>query len=317
MSAQKKVVPSETNVVLLSGGTSGEREISIESGKGAEAALKEAGFSVTTLDPADHDDLITLVNGHYDVAFLCLHGKGGEDGSIQGLLEILGIPYTGPGIWSSATAMDKSKSKVFYELAGIHTPQSITLHSKDELTSEQIVEKLGQDIVIKPADEGSALGVSIIHNADGIDQALTEAFSSSHEVLIEQFVSGTELTVAVLGNKTPHALPIIEIVPEDSFYDFHSKYAQGGAQHICPAPFDEETTNLIKKTAEKVHTILECRGMSRTDMILDEQNIPWVLETNTIPGMTATSLLPDAGRAAGIDFPELCTRLIEYALEDK
>lgn len=316
MSAQKKLVPSETHVALLSGGTSGERDISIESGKGALTALQQAGFQVTALDPANHDDLVALVNGHFDVAFLCLHGKGGEDGSIQGMLEILGIPYTGPGIWSSATAMDKSKAKVFYQKAGIHTPASITLHRKDEMTPDEIIEKLGEDVVVKPADEGSALGVSIIHHGDGVREALDEAFSSSHEVLIEQFIAGKELTVAVLGNEIPHALPVIEIVPEDSFYDYHSKYAQGGAQHICPGRFDKETTQLIQRTAEKVHTVLDCRGVSRTDMILDDQNIPWVLETNTIPGMTATSLLPDAGRADGIEFPELCTKLIEYALDE-
>lgn len=317
MSTQRKVVPSETNVALLAGGTSGEREVSIDSGKGAAAALREAGFNVTTLDPADHDDLIALVNGDFDVAFLCLHGKGGEDGSIQGMLEVLGIPYTGPGIWSSTTAMDKAKAKVFYKNAGIRTPRSITLHHQDEMTPDQITEKLGEDIVIKPADEGSALGVSIIHHADGIEGALDQAFKNTHEVIVEQFIAGTELTVAVIGNEHPHALPVIEIVPEDSFYDYHSKYAQGGAQHICPGRFDDHTTDTLKRIAERVHMILECRGVSRTDMILDDQNIPWVLETNTIPGMTATSLFPDAGRAEGIEFPELCTKLIEFALDEE
>lgn len=307
--------PQSIKVALLAGGTSGEREISIALGQGAGAALKEAGFNVTTLDPANKGDLVRLIQGGFDVAFLCLHGKNGEDGTIQGMLEIIGVPYTGPGVWSSATAMDKAKAKIFYQENGIPTPPSVTLFSKGEAVVDDLVVRLGDHVVVKPATEGSALGVSIVEGVQNIGAALDAAFALDREVLVERYVGGTELTVAVIGNDDPCALPVIEIVPQNEFYDFESKYAPGGSQHICPARLDKETTEKIQQIAIDSHKALECRGMSRTDVIMDEDGACWVLETNTIPGMTETSLLPDAGRAAGIEFPELCTKLIELALE--
>lgn len=310
--------PEEIKVALLCGGTSGEREISLASGKGAGEALRQAGFPVTFFDPANKQDMKGLIDGDFDVAFLCLHGKGGEDGPVQGMLEVLGIPYTGPGVWCSSTAMDKAKSKIFYERAGIDTPASLTLYGKDDYTPQQIVEKLGEHVVIKPATEGSALGVAIVNGVDEVDAALDQAFALDREVLAETYVSGTELTVAVIGNDDLQVLPVIEIVPQkNSFYDFESKYAAGGSQHICPARLDEETTARVQAAAVAAYKALECKGVSRTDIILDEDGVCWVLETNTLPGMTETSLLPDAGRAAGIEFPELCTKLIEFALEGK
>lgn len=310
------VDPAKTKVALLAGGTSDEREISIASGKGAAAALREAGFPVTEFDPAKKEDLIALIQGDFDVAFLCLHGKNGEDGTIQGLLEIIGLPYIGPGVWSSATAMDKVKAKVFYLKNDIPTPQSVTLTLQNDMTLDDILSTLGNHVVVKPASEGSALGVSIVSGKQALAKALDEAFSMDSEVLVETYIAGTELTVAVIGNNEPRALPIIQIVPQvGDFYDFESKYAADGSKHICPAPLDEDVAKRVKETAEAAHRALECRGVSRTDIILSDDGTPWVLETNTIPGMTATSLLPDAGRAAGIDFPELCAKLIEYALE--
>ena len=308
--------PAETKVALLYGGTSGERAISIQSGQGAAGALREAGYQVTMLDPANKEDLVKLVKEPFDVAFLCLHGKGGEDGTMQGMLEILGIPYTGPGVWSSATAMDKAKSKVHYLEKGISTPRSVTLHAADQMTPAELEQKLGRKIVVKPASSGSALGVSIVEGTADVQKALDDAFALDDEVVVETFVSGTELTVAVLGNDDPTALPVIEIVPQMGyFYDYESKYAAGGSQHICPARLSEKDTQHVQALAVAAHKALECQGVSRTDIILDENGTGWVLETNTIPGMTATSLLPDAGRAAGMSFPELCTKLIEYALE--
>ncbi len=309
------VVPENTKVALLAGGTSGEREISLLSGKGASDALVEAGFDVTVLDPSKKEDLVSLITDDFDVAFLCLHGRGGEDGTMQGMLDVIGIPYTGPGVWSSATSMDKVKSKIFYDLHGIPTPRSVTLYDKSEATPAELVENVGNHLVIKPASEGSALGVTIVEGPDEIEAALDEAFALDHEVLVETFVAGRELTVAVIGNDDPVALPIIEIVPQNDFYDFESKYAPGGSKHICPAPLDKEVEKEAMDVAIAAHKALECRGCSRTDVILDKDNVCWVLETNTIPGMTATSLLPDAGRAAGIEFSELCRKLVEYAME--
>lgn len=309
------LVPSQCKVALLSGGVSGEREISLASGKGAGAALESAGFDVTYLDPSVKDDIKRLIDEPFDVAFLCLHGKKGEDGTLQGLLEILDIPYTGPGVWASATAMNKAQSKVFYEKAGIPIAPSVTLRKGESFSVKEIASLMNGRCVVKPATEGSALGIYIVEGEKDIADAIKNVFAIDSLVLIEKYIEGTELTVAVLGNKEPFALPIIEIVPQGEFYDFDSKYAPGGSQHICPARLDDRATELVQSCAVKAHEVLECEGMSRSDFILDADGNPWILETNTIPGMTSTSLLPDAARAAGMDFPALCTKLIEYALE--
>ena len=307
--------PEDLRVALLAGGASDEREISLASGRGAGNALREAGFSVTELDPAEKKDLQNLIADNYDVAFLCMHGKMGEDGTLQGFLEMIGLPYIGSGVWSSALAMDKAKSKLFYENAGIQTPVSVTLYSPDDMSVEDILSTVGESCVVKPATEGSALGVYIVKGADEVKDAIGKAFELDSEVLVETFVKGTELTIAVLGNEQLEALPVIQIVPRNEFYDFESKYAPGGSQHLCPAPLNAEATEKVQTIAKAAHRALGCSGISRSDFIMDENGEFWILETNTLPGMTETSLLPDAARAAGIEFPELCTRLIELALE--
>ena len=307
--------PEDLRVALLAGGASDEREISLASGRGAGNALREAGFSVTELDPAEKKDLQNLITGNYDVAFLCMHGKMGEDGTLQGFLEMIGLPYIGSGVWSSALAMDKAKSKLFYENAGIQTPVSVTLYSPDDMSVEDILSTVGESCVVKPATEGSALGVYIVKGADEVKDAIGKAFELDSEVLVETFVKGTALTIAVLGNEQLEALPVIQIVPRNEFYDFESKYAPGGSQHLCPAPLNAEATEKVQTMAKAAHRALGCSGISRSDFIMDENGEFWILETNTLPGMTETSLLPDAARAAGIEFPELCTRLIELALE--
>lgn len=309
------VQPQDCRVALLAGGTSGEREISLASGEGAKAALEEAGFSVTWIDPSLKDDLKKLIDEHFDVAFLCMHGKMGEDGTLQGMLELFGIPYTCSKVQASAIAMDKVKSKIMYELAGVPTAASISMSKGDRYNVDEIVAKLGIPCVVKPATEGSALGVEIVEHEEDLAEAIERVFSIDTQILLEQFVAGTEITVAVLGNEEAYALPIIQIVPKGEFYDFESKYAPGGSQHICPAPLDEALAEKIKAYAVDAHHALGCSGVSRSDFIIDSDGTPWILETNTIPGMTATSLLPDAARAAGMSFPELCTALIEYALE--
>ena len=288
--------PKEYKVALLAGGTSGEREISIKSGEGARGALEAAGFDTTWIDPANKEDLKRLIDEHFDVAFLCTHGKGGEDGTLQGMLELLGIPYTCPGVQASAIAMDKAKSKILYEHAGIPTSPSMT--------------------VVKAATEGSSIGVEIVQSEDQLEPALKAVFEIDDLVVVEKFIFGHEYTCVALGNDDAYALPVIQIVPlKGATYDFESKYAAGGSEHICPAPLDDEMTKLVQSYAIKAHKALGCRGVSRSDFIIDADRKPWILETNTIPGMTATSLLPDAAKAAGISFPDLCVKLIEYALE--
>lgn len=309
------VTPQNIRVALLAGGLSGERTISLASGEGAGKALTSAGFSVTKLDPADKEDLKTLIDGNFDVAFICLHGKYGEDGTIQGLLDIIGVPYIGSNVWSSALAIDKAKAKIFYERAGIQTPQSVTLRSSHERSIDDILALVGTRCVVKPSTEGSALGVFIVEGKEEVSEAIDKAFAIDTEVLVETFVAGTELTVAVLGNESLEALPIIEIIPINEFYDYESKYAPGGSKHICPARISAKATAEVQDIALAAHKALGCSGVSRTDIIMDEAGEYWVLETNTIPGMTGTSLLPDAGRAAGIEFPELCTRLVQLAFD--
>ena len=307
---------STCRVALLSGGTSGEREISLASGKGALAALQEAGFPVQCFDPAKKEDLIALIDGNFDVAFLCLHGRKGEDGVIQGFLETIGLPYIGPGVWSSATAINKARSKEFYRLAGVPTAPSMTISSNDSLDIDSIIAQIGTHVVVKPATEGSSIGISIVDTREALERAIAEAFEHDSEIVVEKFVQGREFTVAVIGNDKARALPVIEIIAQKGeFYDFESKYAAGGSKHICPAELSEEDAETIKREAVAAHKALSCEGVSRTDFILDAEGKPWALETNTIPGMTETSLLPDAAAAAGIPFPQLCTMLIEYALE--
>ena len=308
--------PKEYKVALLAGGTSGEREISIKSGEGARGALETAGFDTTWIDPANKEDLKRLIDEHFDVAFLCTHGKGGEDGTLQGMLELLGIPYTCPGVQASAIAMDKAKSKILYEHAGIPTSPSMTLYKSDGYDVEEVKETIGVPCVVKAATEGSSIGVEIVQTEDQLEPALKAVFEIDDLIVVEKFIFGPEYTCVALGNDDAYALPVIQIVPlKGATYDFESKYAAGGSEHICPAPLDDEMTKLVQSYAIKAHKALGCRGVSRSDFIIDADRKPWILETNTIPGMTATSLLPDAAKAAGISFPDLCVKLIEYALE--
>ena len=306
--------PQQIKVALLSGGSSGEREISLASGRGACSALREAGFTVDCLDPASKDDLKKLIEGSYDVAFLCLHGRKGEDGVVQGFLELIGLPYTGSGVLASALAMDKARAKACYLDSGIPTPRSITITSESELTPSEIIDELGSKCVVKAATEGSSLGVFIVEGEDELSQAMKDVFAYDSHAVIETYIKGIELTAAVLGNEDATPLPLIEIVPRNASYDFDSKYAPGGCEHICPARISEEMTARIQSYAVAAHKALGCRGVSRSDFILEEDGTFWMLETNTLPGMTSTSLLPDSAQVAGISFPELCTKLIEFAL---
>jgi D-alanine-D-alanine ligase len=308
--------PQTTSVALLAGGKSGERDISLASGKAVYEALTAAGFSVTHIDPAKKEDLVTLVSGTFDVAFLALHGKMGEDGTIQGMLEILDIPYTGPNVWSSATAIDKSKTKAVYESVGVPTPKSVLLQSENQLSVDEIVDQFGTSCVVKAATEGSALGVYLCNSRDEIESALHNVFEIDTKALVETLVQGDEYTVGVLGTNNPQVLPVIQIIPINEFYDFESKYATGGSKHVCPAPLSQELTEKAQEIALLAHQGLECEGVSRTDLLLDDAGNFWALETNTIPGMTATSLLPDAAQSVGINFTQLCIRLLEDALEN-
>lgn len=312
------MVPQEIRVAVLCGGKSGEREISLVSGKAVEEALIRAGFNTVLFDTANPDNLVRLIQEDYDVAFIALHGKYGEDGRIQGFLETIDLPYTGSGIWASATGIDKIKTKNMYRLAHIPTPRSIEIDvkHKEEISADDIIAQVGADCVIKAPTEGSTIGVFMCHTKEDIAHALEEVFNYDSHILVEEFVAGREYTVSVLGTgHGAHALPVIQIIPVNEFYDFESKYSVGGSEHLCPAPLTDEQTAEAQHIAEAAHRALCCKGVSRTDLILDADNKFWALETNTIPGMTQTSLLPDAAHVEGIEFPELCTRMIEDALQ--
>jgi D-alanine-D-alanine ligase len=298
-------------VALLCGGTSGERDISLSSAAAVEEALRKK-YEVFKIDTGKDGWATTLLELNVDGAFICLHGPVGEDGSIQGFCKSVGIPFTGSDVLASAVAMDKSVAKQLVGAFGVKTPDYICIHD-DNYDAAHIAKTLGQKVVVKPATEGSALGVTIVEGLEELDKAVHAALSLSSSVLIERFVSGKELTAAVLGGKNPQALPIIEIVPANEFYDFESKYEQGMAQHICPARLTDEESATCGKLALAAHQALGCYSVSRSDFILDDDGNLWYLETNTIPGMTGTSLLPDAAKAVGMGFDELCWLIMEDA----
>lgn len=307
--------PTTCKVAVLRGGNSGEREVSLASGNAVAEALKTVGFQVTVLDPAEKKDLIDLVENDYDVAFLALHGRGGEDGTMQGFLETIGLPYTGSGVYASALAMSKCNAKQRYKEAGLPTLPSVTLSKGQDYSIDDIVEELGDHCVIKASKEGSSIGLYIEKGAEAIQDAIDKAFEHDDQVLVEKYCKGRELTVGVIGNADPTALPIIEIVPRNEFYDFDAKYSPGGSTHICPAEIDEGIAAKIRSCAEQAHKAIGCRGESRTDFLLEENGDFWILETNTLPGMTATSLLPDAASKIGLSYENLCKKLIELALD--
>ena len=301
-------------VAVLMGGRSAEREVSLTTGAQVAAALAEEHFETTSIDTGTETFVGELQALKPDVVFICLHGRFGEDGTVQGMLELLGIPYVGSGVLASALAMDKVMSKHFFAHAGLKTPAYAALRRGEPVDVDALAASLGPKTVVKPANEGSAIGVTIAHTAGELPAAIAEAFRHDEVVLVEQFVSGVEITVGVLGNERPECLPTLEVVPEHEFYDYESKYQQGMSTHIIPARISAEATVEAQRLALEVHRCLGCRGMSRTDMIVTEDDSVHLLEVNTIPGMTPTSLLPDAARAAGLEFPTLCRRLVELAL---
>ncbi|MEE8432178.1 MAG: D-alanine--D-alanine ligase [Candidatus Desulfatibia sp.] len=309
---------TKLSIALLSGGISSERDVSIASGNQVYETLDRDKYEVIRYDPkTDLPQLVADAAG-IDAALIILHGPYGEDGTVQGLLDLLGIPYQGSGVLGSAISMNKLVSKQLYKNAGIPVAPDMTFKSIDMIETRAVVDQLGMPLVIKPVTSGSSIGLSIVKSEDALNDALEKAFAEDHEVLIESYIKGVELTGGVLGNDDLLALPIIEIIPGEDFefFDYTAKYTPGATQEICPARIDEAMTQKAQTYAKKAHRALCCKGYSRTDMILSDGQI-YVLETNTIPGMTPTSLLPQAAGVAGIDFSRLLDKLIEFSLEDK
>jgi len=302
-------------LALLSGGTSSERDVSIASGNQVYEALDSEKYDIIRYDPKTDISRLVADAPNIDAALIILHGPMGEDGTIQGLLDLLKIPYQGSGVLGSAIGMNKLVSKQLYEKSGLRVPPYMVIKRDDVLNPEKCAERLGLPVVVKPIGSGSSVGISIVKSIDLLNDAVDKAFAHDDVILIEAYIDGIELTGGVIGNDKIEALPIIEIIPDKSydFFDYTAKYA-GATQEICPARIDDALTQKAQAVSKTAHNALFCKGYSRTDMILKDQNL-FVLETNTIPGMTATSLLPLAADAAGISFSRLLDRLIELSIE--
>lgn len=308
-------------VVVLCGGWSDERDVSITSGTECRRALLESGFKkVDLLDIAEDRFAEKLAGGNYDVAFPALHGRFGEDGCIQGMLEVMHIPYAFSGVFASAVATQKEAAKVLYAKAGIRTPRGVDLPAGTKLTQEQkdaLVSKLGLPLFVKPSGNGSSFGITRVTESSKLQEAVDLAGSEGERVLIEECVVGTEITVPVIGNADPHALPIVEIVTGADFYDVKVKYEPAELHHVIPARLAPAVYAKAQDAAVAAHKALGCAGCSRSDFIVTQMGEPVILETNTIPGMTPASLLPDSARHGGIEFPELCAKFIELAVEGR
>lgn len=308
-------------VVVLCGGWSDERDVSITSGTECRRALLESGFKkVDLLDIAEDRFAEKLAGGNYDVAFPALHGRFGEDGCIQGMLEVMHIPYAFSGVFASAVATQKEAAKVLYAKAGIRTPRGVDLPAGTKLTQEQkdaLVSKLGLPLFVKPSGNGSSFGITRVTESAKLQEAVDLAGSEGERVLIEECIAGTEITVPVIGNADPHALPIVEIVTGADFYDVKVKYEPAELHHVIPARLAPAVYAKAQDAAVAAHKALGCAGCSRSDFIVTEMGEPVILETNTIPGMTPASLLPDSARHGGIEFPELCAKFIELAVEGR
>ena len=305
---------SYKRVAVLLGGRSAERDVSLSSGKGCAAALREEGFDVVEIDPGDNL-AGQILEAKPDAVFNALHGRWGEDGSVQGLLELLRIPYTHSGILGSALAMHKQRSKDVYRAAGLPVVNSIVVDRR-EAAARHLMKP---PYVVKPVNEGSSVGVFIIRVGDNRPpEALgSEKWSLSNEMMVEEFVPGRELTVAVMGGK---ALGVTEITTSLEFYDYEAKYAAGGSTHVLPAKIPPSVTEDALRLSERAHAALGCRGVSRTDLRYDDttgKHRLVLLETNTQPGMTPTSLVPEQAAHAGMSYRQLCRWIVEDASCDR
>jgi D-alanine-D-alanine ligase len=294
----------DKKIGVLMGGLSAEREVSLKSGAAVHKALLERGFDAVAID-VGRDIAMRLTGEKIDVAFICLHGRYGEDGAVQGLLELLGIPYTGSGVLASALAMDKIFAKKVFAASGMTITPYAVFSRGATIAHRDLPFPL--PVVVKPSREGSSVGVSIVKTPDALPAALDDAFSYDREILVEQYVKGREIQVGILDGR---AIGAIEIVPKNEFYDFEAKYTDGMATHILPAPLPPEQYTALLREGEKAHHSLGCSGYSRVDFIVTPDGSAYVLEVNTLPGMTALSLLPEIAQGAGISFADLVERII-------
>ncbi|MGA2192641.1 MAG: D-alanine--D-alanine ligase [Nitrospirota bacterium] len=297
---------------VIMGGLSAEKEVSMTSGGGVENALRDAGYNAFPIyfnGPGVVDEIKRLSP---DVVFLALHGRWGEDGTIQGLLEVMGVPYTGTGVTGSAIAMDKSVTKEILKYRGIPTADFATLRKGASNPGKDVSRRIGYPMVVKPSTLGSTIGMSFVHEAKDLPQAVELAFSHDNCVLLEKFIEGREVTAGILDGIS---LPLVEIVTPMGVYDYEAKYESHETKYVCPAELDKGAADEIMGLAKEVFEALHGYGVGRVDFRLDGAGRPYVLEMNTLPGMTGTSLLPKAALAAGIDFTSLIETILVGALK--
>ncbi len=300
---------------VLMGGPSSEREISLKSGKAVLLALLESSVNAIGIDIVtdnEQENIKLLKSYDLDCVFIALHGRFGEDGAIQSILEKMNLPFTGSGVEASRLTMDKIGSLEVFRKQGLYTPKSRVLESLTYKKGHDFKNELGLPLVVKPANHGSSIGLSIVESVSDIAHAIDLAFQFDERIIIEQYIKGRELTVGVLDELV---LPVIEIIPSNKFFDFQAKYQAGLTRYIVPAHLNNDTTLIVQKAALIAHKALGCFGCSRTDIILSQDGLPYLLEVNTIPGMTSTSLLPKAAKNVGIGFNQLCLKLLELAYE--
>ncbi|WP_054178362.1 D-alanine--D-alanine ligase [Trabulsiella odontotermitis] len=301
-------------IAVLLGGASAEREVSLNSGAAVLAGLREAGIDAHPVDPREVD-VTLLKNMGFQKVFIALHGRGGEDGTLQGLLELIGMPYTGSGVMASAISMDKLRSKLLWQGAGLPVPPWVAL-TRSEFANgladdvKQQITALGLPLIVKPSREGSSVGMSKVNESDKLHEALALAFQHDDEVLIEKWLSGPEFTVAVLGDEI---LPSIRIQPAGTFYDYEAKYLSDETKYFCPGVEDPAQETEMQSLVAKAWDVLGCRGWGRIDVMQDNDGQFYLLEANTSPGMTSHSLVPMAARQAGMSFSQLVVRILDLA----
>ncbi len=294
---------------VLLGGLSSEREVSLRTGEAVINALRERGHDVTPIY-VDRDVDVALRQEQIDVAFICLHGRLGEDGCVQGLLELLGIPYTGSDVMASALAMHKGKAKELFRLHNLPTPAYYTLTEGDLADLPAVHGDFGYPCVVKPIREGSSVGVAICQSLDELGPAVERALRFDDEILVERFIAGKEVSVAILDDR---ALGAVEIAPRDGFYDYQNKYTKGATDYFVPPRLSPERYRGVLAQAVRAHMALGCSGATRVDMMVSDSGNEFVLEVNTVPGLTPTSLLPKIADAAGVSFGELCEQMLAGA----
>lgn len=302
-------------VAVLAGGRSAEREVSLRSGAQVRAALESRGHQVLTVD-LDAECWDRLRDGSFEAVFIALHGRQGEDGTVQGMLELLGLPYTGSGVLASALCIDKTASNRLLQAAGLPVPdfEELEAGAVGPELPERLVESYGLPLVTKPVREGSTIGLTIARDTDQVAEGLVLAGRCDRRILVQRFMAGTEVTIGVLATPEVEVLPTLEITYENQTYDYDAKYTAGKSHHVIPARIPEAARRRAAEVAERAFTLLGCEGLARVDEIVDGAGECWLLEVNTVPGLTELSLFPDAARAAGIEFPELCERLLLHGV---